>query len=124
MTGVPSVMDVADVLLAAAVQRPTLAVIVEPGARGHEVLVETAEGISHALTLDTTLGDAVVARGALVVGLDVAASAGQPGPAPRPGGGRGGPGWGWGAAWTGRPGGDSWAGPPSRWGERRGSWSR
>jgi eukaryotic-like serine/threonine-protein kinase len=77
MTGAPSVMDVADLLLAAAVQRPTLAVIVEPGARGHEVLVESAEGIAHALTLDNTLGDAVVARVALVVGLDVAAAAGQ-----------------------------------------------
>jgi serine/threonine-protein kinase len=77
MTGAPSAMDVADVLLAAAVQRPTLAVIVEPGARGHEVLVETADGIAHALTLDTNLGDAVVARVALVVGLDVAAAAGQ-----------------------------------------------
>jgi serine/threonine protein kinase len=77
MTGVPSVMDVADVLLATAVQRPTLAVIVEPGARGHEVLVETSQGIAHALTLDATLGDAVVARVALVVGLDVAAVAGQ-----------------------------------------------
>jgi serine/threonine-protein kinase len=77
MTGAPSVMDVADVLLAAAVQRPTLAVIVEPGAGGHEVLVETADGIAHALTLDTGLGDAVVARVALVVGLDVAAAAGQ-----------------------------------------------
>ena len=77
MTVAPSVMDVADVLLAAAVQRPTLSVIVEPGARGHEVLVETSEGISHALTLDAALGDAVVARVALVVGLDVAASAGQ-----------------------------------------------
>jgi hypothetical protein len=65
MTGAPSVMDVADLLLAAAVQRPTLAVIVEPGARGHEVLVESAEGIAHALTLDNTLGDAVVARVAL-----------------------------------------------------------
>jgi serine/threonine protein kinase len=77
MTGAPSAMDVADMLLAAAAQRPTLAVIVEPGARGHEVLIETADGIAHALTLDTTLGDAVVARVALVVGLDVAAAAGQ-----------------------------------------------
>jgi serine/threonine-protein kinase len=77
MTGVPSVMDVADVLLAAAVQRPTLAVMVEPGAGGHEVLVETAEGITHALTLEASMGDAVVARVALVVGLDVASPAGQ-----------------------------------------------
>src|SRR5262245_22019568 len=74
MTGVPSVMDMADVLLAAAVQRPTLAVIVEPGAAGHAVLVETSEGIAHALTMDAALGDAVVARVALVVGLDVAAA--------------------------------------------------
>src|SRR5688572_16487468 len=76
-TGAPSIMDVADVLLATAVQRPTLAVLVEPGADGHEVLVETADGITHALTLDATVGNAVVARVALVVGLDVAASAGQ-----------------------------------------------
>jgi serine/threonine protein kinase len=77
MTGAPSVMDVADVLLATAVQRPTLAVMVEPGPTGHEVLVETADGITHALTLDAAVGDAVVARVALVVGLDVAAPAGQ-----------------------------------------------
>jgi len=70
-------MDVADVLLAAAVQRPTLAVMVEPGKRGHDVLLETAEGITHAMTLDAAIGDAVVARVALVVGLDVAAPAGQ-----------------------------------------------
>jgi serine/threonine-protein kinase len=73
----PTAMDVADVLLAAAIQRPTLAVIVEPGARGHEVLLETTEGIAHALTLEPALGDAVVARVALVVGLDVAAVSGQ-----------------------------------------------
>jgi serine/threonine protein kinase len=77
MTGAPSVMDVADVLLAAAIQRPTLAVIVEPGVRGHDVLVETSEGMMHALTLEAGLGDAVVARVALVVGLDVSAPAGQ-----------------------------------------------
>jgi hypothetical protein len=77
MIGAASVMDVADALLAAAVQRPTLAVIVEPGARGHEILVETTAGIAHALTLDPAVGDAVVARVALVVGLDVAAPAGQ-----------------------------------------------
>src|SRR5262245_40646491 len=77
MTGVPSVMDVADVLLAAAVQRPTLAIIVEPGARGHDVLIDASEGSVHATTLEPHMGDAVVARVALVVGLDVAASAGQ-----------------------------------------------
>jgi serine/threonine-protein kinase len=70
-------MDVADALLAAAVQRPTLAVIVEPGVRGHDILVETTAGLAHALTLDAAMGDAVVARVALVVGLDVAAPAGQ-----------------------------------------------
>jgi serine/threonine protein kinase len=77
MSGAPSVMEVADVLLAAAVQRPTLAVIVEPGGSGHDVLLETSEGIIHALTLAPEVGDAVVARVALVVGLDVAAPAGQ-----------------------------------------------
>jgi serine/threonine protein kinase len=77
MIGAPSVVDVADALLAAAVQRPTLAIIVEPGARGHEVLIETSEGIAHALTLESVTGDAVVARVALVVGLDVASPAGQ-----------------------------------------------
>jgi eukaryotic-like serine/threonine-protein kinase len=70
-------LETADVLLAAAVQQRTLAVIVEPAARGHEVLVETPDGIGCALTLEPGLGDAVVARVALVVGLDVAAPAGQ-----------------------------------------------
>src|SRR4051794_32123577 len=73
----PSPIDLADVLLATAVHRFTLAVIVEPGPRGHEVLVETTEGFAHALTMDDSLGEAVVARVALVAGLDVAASAGQ-----------------------------------------------
>jgi eukaryotic-like serine/threonine-protein kinase len=77
MRGAPSAMEVADVLLAAAVQRPTLAVIVEPGPQGHEVLIETTAGIHHALTLAEATGDAVVARVALVVGLDVAAPSGQ-----------------------------------------------
>jgi serine/threonine protein kinase len=77
MTGAASAVDVADALLAAAVQRPTLAVIVEPGPQGHEILVETPTGISHALTLEPAMGDAVVARVALVVGLDVASPAGQ-----------------------------------------------
>jgi serine/threonine protein kinase len=72
-----SVVDLADVLLAAAVQRRTLAVLVEPTTRGHEVLVETTEGMAHALVLDTAVGEAVVARVALVVGLDVSAAAGQ-----------------------------------------------
>jgi tRNA A-37 threonylcarbamoyl transferase component Bud32 len=70
-------VETADVLLAAAVQRRTLAVIVEPAARGHEVLIETPDGITHAVTLEPGMGDAVVARVALVVGLDVAAPAGQ-----------------------------------------------
>jgi serine/threonine protein kinase len=73
----PTAVETADVLLATAVQRRTLAVIVEPAAGGHEVLVETPEGIAHALTLEPGLGEAVVARVALVVGLDVAAPAGQ-----------------------------------------------
>jgi serine/threonine protein kinase len=79
MTGAapPTAVETADVLLAAAVQRRTLAVIVEPAARGHEVLIETPEGITHAVTLEPGMGDAVVARVALVVGLDVAAPAGQ-----------------------------------------------
>jgi serine/threonine protein kinase len=79
MIGVPAstAVETADVLLAAAVQRRTLAVIVEPAAGGHEVLVETPDGIAHALTLESRLGEAVVARVALVVGLDVAAPAGQ-----------------------------------------------
>jgi serine/threonine protein kinase len=72
-----SVVDMADALLAAAVQRRTLAVLVEPTARGHEVLVETPQGMAHALVLDAARGEAVVARVALVVGLDVAATAGQ-----------------------------------------------
>jgi serine/threonine protein kinase len=72
-----SVVDLADVLLATAVQRRTLAVLVEPTARGHEVLVETPEGMGHALVLDPAVGEAVVARVALVVGLDVSAAAGQ-----------------------------------------------
>ena len=67
----------ADVLLAAAVQRRTLAVIVEPGNDGHDVLLETAEGMSRCLTVPAREGDAVVARVALVAGLDVAAPAGQ-----------------------------------------------
>jgi serine/threonine-protein kinase len=70
-------MELADVLLAASVHRFTLAVIVEPGTRGHEVLIETTEGFAHALTLDAATGEAVVARVALVVGLDVASPAGQ-----------------------------------------------
>jgi serine/threonine protein kinase len=79
MSGEPgmSAVDVADVLLAASVHRFTLAVVVEPGPRGHEVLVETTEGFAHALTLDASTGEAVVARVALVVGLDVASPSGQ-----------------------------------------------
>jgi serine/threonine-protein kinase len=73
----PRAVETADVLLAAAVQRRTLAVIVEPAARGHEVLIETLEGIARVLTLEPGMGEAVVARVALVVGLDVAAPAGQ-----------------------------------------------
>jgi serine/threonine-protein kinase len=73
----PTAVETADVLLATAAQRRTLAVIVEPAGRGHDVLVETPEGIAHALTLDPGMGEAVVARVALVVGLDVAAPAGQ-----------------------------------------------
>jgi serine/threonine protein kinase len=73
----PSAVETADVLLAAAVQRRTLAVIMEPTGRGHEVLIETPEGITHVLSLDPRVGEAVVARVALVVGLDVAAPAGQ-----------------------------------------------
>jgi serine/threonine protein kinase len=70
-------MDLADVLLAAAVQRRTLAVIVEPGADGHEVLIETPEGMTRALAVPAHEGDAMVARVALIAGLDVSAPGGQ-----------------------------------------------
>lgn len=69
--------DLADVLLGAAAQRRTLSLIVEPGGHGHDVLIETAEGMTQALTMNAAIGEAVVARVAVIAGLDVAAPAGQ-----------------------------------------------
>lgn len=65
-------VSIADVLLATAAQSRAISLVVEPGNTGHDVTLETPAGSQTALVLDADLGDAVVARIALVAGLDVA----------------------------------------------------
>jgi serine/threonine protein kinase len=68
---------VADALLATALQPSVLAILIEPSPLGHSVNVETEGGLSRELLLDEDVGDATIARVALVAGLDVVSAAQQ-----------------------------------------------
>ncbi|AKF04136.1 serine/threonine-protein kinase [Sandaracinus amylolyticus] len=67
-----SAVDVADLLLLAIVRRDAHAVTIEPGARRHEVRYEPS--YARAITVDGALGDAIVARLALVAELPLGGS--------------------------------------------------
>src|SRR4051812_28713651 len=73
----PHPVAIADALLATALQPSVLAVIIEPSPLGHGVNVETAGAVTPGLLLDADVGDATVARLALVAGLDVLSSVQQ-----------------------------------------------
>jgi serine/threonine protein kinase len=71
MSGEPGPVAVADALLATALQPAVLAILVEPSPLGHTVTVETGGAVTPGLFLDSDVGDAAIARVALVAGLDV-----------------------------------------------------
>src|SRR5262249_53728172 len=68
-----SAVDIADVLLVGAVRRPGAALLVEPRESGHAVAVHAGGAVTSIETLPSELGDAVVARLAVLAGLDILA---------------------------------------------------